>query len=468
MKKIILLSIPLLVAACSDVAGSYEDEYGSEYADRASSLRESSSSSVTPQLSDSETSVSSSSAKSSSSTHSSSSTPVPYYSSSAYSSSSTPAPHYSSSAQTSSSVTPQSSSSSKVPEPAEGSSSSAKSSSSVSSSSSAPKSSSSSAAMCGGEVYNPSIKFCYEGTLHYLCNGETFNPNTHACSGSSLLPLCGTETYDTSTHFCDENEIHPLCGGESYTYAEAFCFEQSVHPKCNGETYDPTTNLCIAGVLKNLCGTQTYTPSDDIECKDGILYNMFTDSRDGKKYRYVTIGKYTVMADNLNYSDSVTTPNLKATSSCYNNETSYCNKYGRLYGWPAAVNLAHAYVADKYNITGTHRGICPEGWHVPTQSELLGLNDFVKSKNSKDPYNDLKSKTGWSTAGTNLYGFSAEPGGYYNMSFWRHYQINEIVGFWTTTEYASESAMYFSISNSGTSSDLTSKWDQYYLRCFAD
>ncbi|WP_295001385.1 FISUMP domain-containing protein [uncultured Fibrobacter sp.] len=421
MKRFILFSIPLLVAACADVAGNYEEEYGDEYAGTESATSHATLSSAGHSAPDYGISSSSNPRSSSVAAHSSSSIYSPsssaaiQSSSSAYSSSSSATIQSSSSAYSSSSSVPVRSSSSVY-----------------SSSSSIPVRSSSSA---------------------------------YSSSSSVNVVTCGGEVYNPSTHFCEGNDTHPLCGGQSYTYAEEFCFGQSVYPKCSGETYDPTTNLCVGGILKDLCGTQTYTPGDDVECKDGILYNMFTDSRDGKKYRYVTIGSYTVMAENLNYSDSVATPNLEATSSCYKNDPSNCAKYGRLYGWPAAVDLPHSYVADKYNITGTHQGICPSGWHVPTQSEILDIDKYAKDRNSTDPYNDLKSKTGWKTAGTNLYGFSAEPGGDYNMSI-GHYQINELVGFWTTTEYASGSAMYYRISNSGTSSDLTTKWDQYYIRCF--
>ena len=77
-----------------------------------------------------------------------------------------------------------------------------------------------------------------------------------------------------------------------------------------------------------------------------------TDPRDGKTYKIVTVdilleGDVTIqrtwMAQNLNYEVD--------DSFCYKNEPAYCEAYGRLYTFEAAV------------------AACPEGWHVPTIGE---------------------------------------------------------------------------------------------------
>lgn len=56
---------------------------------------------------------------------------------------------------------------------------------------------------------------------------------------------------------------------------------------------------------------------------------------------------------------------------CYDNKSANCNKFGGLYQW----NEAMQYVTTE----GT-RGICPEGWHIPTLSEMKELESYVNNE----------------------------------------------------------------------------------------
>jgi len=118
--------------------------------------------------------------------------------------------------------------------------------------------------------------------------------------------------------------------------------------------------------------------------------NSFTDSRDGKKYRTVKIGKLTWMAQNLNHET--------ADSWCYNDDNSNCEKYGRLYNWNAAIKA------------------CPAGWRLPAREDW---NELVQAAGGDVAGIRLKSKTGWdnnddgsSGNGADDFGFSALPGGF--------------------------------------------------------
>lgn len=136
--------------------------------------------------------------------------------------------------------------------------------------------------------------------------------------------------------------------------------------------------------------------------------NYFVDNRDGKTYRMVKIGDQTWMAQNLNYKG----PSDKDTiGSCYGNNSANCNKYGRLYTWATAMGSTEDKCGDGKNcdISERARGICPEGWHLPSNDEWQTLLDHADTDAKK-----LKSTEGWSNGGngTDDYGFTALPGGY--------------------------------------------------------
>lgn len=120
-----------------------------------------------------------------------------------------------------------------------------------------------------------------------------------------------------------------------------------------------------------------------------------TDSRDGRTYKTVKIGTQTWMAENLNYtSDSI--------SWCYNDSVEYCAKYGRLYTWAAAMDSAGTWTTngkgcghDSEACSPTYpvHGICPEGWHLPSEGEWKRLLTAVGGSSTAGQM--LKSTGGW-------------------------------------------------------------------------
>jgi uncharacterized protein (TIGR02145 family) len=124
--------------------------------------------------------------------------------------------------------------------------------------------------------------------------------------------------------------------------------------------------------------------------------STFTDARDKKVYITVKIGDQTWMAQNLDYADK--------DSKCYDNFEDNCKKYGRLYSWATALKA------------------CPVSWHLPSDIEWKKLMDFADDKNAINAAKKLKTISGWSdlkgnsSNGTEDYGFSALPGGYYRSN----------------------------------------------------
>jgi len=65
---------------------------------------------------------------------------------------------------------------------------------------------------------------------------------------------------------------------------------------------------------------------------------------------------------------------------CYQNNTDYCTSDGALYQWAEAMDLAYACNANNScaeQINTPHQGICPTGWHIPTDDEYKTLEMYL-------------------------------------------------------------------------------------------
>ena len=164
------------------------------------------------------------------------------------------------------------------------------------------------------------------------------------------------------------------------------------------------------------------------ESSSSIILGTMTDSRDGQTYKTVKIGSQTWMAGKLNYKRGF----------CFDNDTSYCTKYGRLYTWATAVGKSESECGYDRPIgltcslpSGNIQGICPNGWHLPSQTEWQTLLTTVGEQSGTK----LKSTSGWASggSGSDAYAFSALPVGVRNgneVSFYMGY----LTCFWSATE----------------------------------
>ena len=138
------------------------------------------------------------------------------------------------------------------------------------------------------------------------------------------------------------------------------------------------------------------------ETEDNCVYGVLVDNRDGQTYKTVKIGGWWWMAENLNYEVD--------SSFCYHDSVEYCEKYGRLYKWAAAVGRFEWECGiNTCEIPYKARGVCPEGWHLPDTTDWNTLLTDVGGENTAGTV--LKSQTGWNLNGTDAYGFSALPVG---------------------------------------------------------
>ena len=185
----------------------------------------------------------------------------------------------------------------------------------------------------------------------------------------------------------------------------------------------------------------------------------FRDSRDSNVYKTTVITKMVWMAENLNYAYLQPTNLFDSSSFCYDNDPTYCDKYGRLYLWSAAMDSAGVFPNNRVKNCGYGvycsdnrpvRGVCPEGWHLPTieefnkmmsvtgDPETAGLT--LKAEDGWQPNDDIV----WGGGGVDIYSFTALPSG---VMFARSGFNNEGLwtSFWTSTEYNKENAYYISL-----------------------
>lgn len=221
-------------------------------------------------------------------------------------------------------------------------------------------------------------------------------------------------------------------------------------------------------------------PSDNgITSESDIIEAVLTDSRDGRTYRTVTIGSQTWMSENLNYATI-------EGSNCYDKDEVYCFKYGRLYSWAAAMDSVGVWSANGKDCgfgstcspTYPVRGVCPSGWHLPTEAEWNTLFATVGGRSTAGL--QLKSTSGWNSGGNgkDAFGFAALPAGtgwfegnlFYSVDRDSVCSEGNYATFWSVNEIDNHSAYVVTLGYRGGDARLTqkAKFNGYSVRCLKD
>lgn len=195
--------------------------------------------------------------------------------------------------------------------------------------------------------------------------------------------------------------------------------------------------------------------------------NTITDNRDGEVYKTAKIGNQVWMAENLRY-------NAKGS---YLNPNNPNKKYGRLYNWVTIMDLKKKYLKNKWEgSTKNHQGICPNGWHVPTDEEWTALEvalglDPTKANGSghRGKHGDaMRSTNGWTNKlkGNNSSGFNVLPAGEYSFREFKY--LGNSASFWTSSfdpnySYLKDKILYRKFYGSAVSKNTLSK--EYAISC---
>ena len=308
-------------------------------------------------------------------------------------------------------------------------------------------------------VTPPQQPTAYTITFNYNYSGSTNTTATTRTDGT----LASLPTPAARTGYTFDGWFTAAIGGDSVALSKAYSENTTIFAQWKIKIYavefnsqngsavssqsiehgddvrEPTAptraNYTFGGWYKDAACTNVWTFGTDVVTSAITLYakwntvvETFTDSRDNKEYKKVKIGEQTWMAQNLNYA--------AAGSKCYDEGgqvwdsdlqeyktlssaevAANCNKYGRLYNWATAMGIDASYNITTWGGSDVKRqGVCPVGWHLPSDAEWTALMNAVGGESTAGP--KLKATSGWygdeyrDGNGTDDYGFSTLPGGY--------------------------------------------------------
>lgn len=203
---------------------------------------------------------------------------------------------------------------------------------------------------------------------------------------------------------------------------------------------------------------------------------------DGNWYKTVQIGNQCWMKENMattHYADGTALVDGTGAGDIsgdyitkymfdHNDNPTNTATYGKLYIWAAAMNGAASSNSNPSEV----QGVCPTGWHLPSNNEWTELTDYLGGESVAGGKMKETGTTHWNspnTGATNSSGFTALPGGgrWYDGSF---SGVGGNSYFWSATESSSVHAMVRKLSNNTSVVENLSfyKTVGYSVRCVKD
>jgi uncharacterized protein (TIGR02145 family) len=170
---------------------------------------------------------------------------------------------------------------------------------------------------------------------------------------------------------------------------------------------------------------------------------------DGNYYKVVRIGSQIWMAENLNVGtvipiDKSPDKNGIIEKYCYADLKTNCDIYGGLYRWDEMMQ----YTPADTGLISTTQGICPVGWHIPSQKEWSVLAENVGGVDVAGSSLKEAGFSHWSApnlGATNESGFTGLPGGIYSPppGYIGYDGLGNYTSWWTSEEYYLKNSAYW-------------------------
>ncbi len=186
-----------------------------------------------------------------------------------------------------------------------------------------------------------------------------------------ILAACGDDDSGNPFVANEDSSSSFVLLSSSSSVAESSSSNHEEKKKILSSSSAPIEDLFSSSSESSVCSSSVQNGESSSSIKVDWPTDSIIDDRDGQKYKIVKIDRQWWFAQNLNYETE--------TSHCYNDSTKYCDKYGRLYTWADAVGKSEEECGVRHvcNLTLPVQGVCPSGWHVPSNYEWNDLLVYV-------------------------------------------------------------------------------------------
>ena len=233
------------------------------------------------------------------------------------------------------------------------------------------------------EGYADSVVKVEDGHLKFVCDGEKWvslqkstesSSSSESDDNSSERQYSSSSTegyYSSATTQSSSSRDEQYSSGEDWFYSSDARFSSSSISSSSISAYTRSPDTTEKPPFESHLATwdETFYGSEFDEAT-GIL----TDLRDNNQYRTMTVGNCTWTLDNLRFTDSIMTPSLKGDNIYCDSISGECR-----YTWGAAMDSVNTGCGND-NVCDANRywkGICPYGWHIPTERDLGDLLDTL-------------------------------------------------------------------------------------------